>query len=331
MARYLVTGGAGFIGSHLVEELLAAGHAVRVLDDLSTGNADNLPPCAELCVASITDPAAVRTAFDGVDGCFHLAAVASVERTQKEWWRSHGVNLSGTIAVFEEVHRQQKLRGKRVPVIYASSAAVYGNPNQSPISEETSTCPLSPYAADKFGCEQHAAVGENLFELQTVGLRLFNVYGPRQNPNSPYSGVISIFCDHILNKRSIEIHGDGQQVRDFVYVLDVVRAFLLAIENKNLTGGIFNICTGVGTTICELGNIISRLCDLPFRASYGPRRGGDVRLSVGNPSKACGLLGFSARTSLEDGLAATLAWMTAHNSMIANVPTGQHQSPGLSR
>lgn len=331
MARYLVTGGAGFIGSHLVEELLAAGHAVRVLDDLSTGNVDNLPSCAELRVASITDPAAVRTALDGVDGCFHLAAVASVERTQKEWWLSHGVNLSGTIAVFEEVHRQQKLRGKPLPVIYASSAAVYGNPRQCPISEDIRTCPLSPYGADKLGCEQHAAVGRSLFGLQTVGLRLFNVYGPRQNPNSPYSGVISIFCDRLLNRKTIEIHGDGRQVRDFVYVKDVVGAFILAMENASSKEDLFNICTGVGTTIVELGNVVSRVCGLPFRASYGPERGGDVRLSVGNPSKASELLGFSSRISLEDGLAETLASMTSHCLMIGNQSNGGRRSQGLIR
>jgi UDP-glucose 4-epimerase len=314
MARYLVTGGAGFIGSHLVEELTAAGHTVRVLDDLSTGRAENLPPSAELITASVTEPAAVRNAFDGIDGCFHLAAIASVERTQQEWWRSHGVNLSGTIAVLEEARRRQNMRGLPLPVIYTSSAAVYGNLSQIPISEDSGTNPLSPYGADKLGCEQHAAVAGSLFGMPTVGLRLFNVYGPRQNPHSPYSGVISIFCDRFLNKRGIEIHGDGQQTRDFVYVKDVVQAFQLAMNAATSSPKVFNICVGRGTTIRQLGETISKLCDLPFAASYKPHRAGDVRASIGDPSKASALLGFRAQISLEDGLAETLASMTSTRS-----------------
>jgi UDP-glucose 4-epimerase len=310
MAHYLVTGGAGFIGSHLVEQLTAAGHRIRVLDDLSTGDPHNLPKCVELIVASVTEPAAVQEALNEIDGCFHLAAIASVERTQQEWWRSHVVNLSGTVAVFEAAYRLQR-RGQPIPIVYASSAAVYGNLDQVPISEACSTDPLSPYGVDKLGCEQHAVVAGQLFELPTVGLRLFNVYGPRQNPKSPYSGVISIFCDRLLHKKAIEIHGNGRQVRDFVYVKDVVQAFQAAMKaaSSSSSAKVFNVCTGNGTTIFELGETIANLCDLPFQPLYKPGRAGDVRTSLGDPSNASKLLGFKAQTTLENGLAETLCSM----------------------
>jgi UDP-glucose 4-epimerase len=322
MARYLVTGGAGFIGSHLVEALVAQGHAVRVLDDLSTGRPDNLPPCAELVVASVTEPAAIRGALSDVDGCFHLAAIASVQRTQQEWWRSHGVNLSGTIAVFEEAYREQSARGRAMPVVYASSAAVYGNLGETPLSEDRPAHPLSPYGADKLGCEQHAAVAAGLFALKTIGLRFFNVYGPRQNPNSPYSGVISIFCDRLLRNRPLEIHGDGQQVRDFIYVKDVVRALQSAMNGATSAPQVFNVCTGAGISICRLGETVAQLCDVPFQARYASPRTGDVRVSVGDPLKASELLGFSARISLEDGLAQTLSWMSSDQFPKAHTRVG---------
>ena len=327
MARYLVTGGAGFIGSHLVEALVAEGHAVRVLDDLSTGCPDNLPPCAELVVASVTEPAAIRGALRDVDGCFHLAAIASVQRTQQEWWGSHGVNLSGTIAVFEGACHEQNARGRAIPVIYASSAAVYGNLGETPLSEDRPSRPLSPYGADKLGCEQHAAVAGNLFALKTIGLRFFNVYGPRQNPNSPYSGVISIFCDRLLRNKPLEIHGDGQQVRDFIYVKDVVKALQLAMGGAGAAPQVFNICTGVGVRICQLGETIAQLRDVPFQARHASPRAGDVRVSVGDPLKASELLGFSARISLEDGLAQTLSWMSSDHSPKAQARAGRSPIP----
>jgi UDP-glucose 4-epimerase len=234
MARYLVTGGAGFIGSHLVDSLMADGHAVRVLDDMSSGSADNLPGRAELQVADVTDPDAVGRALEGVDGCFHLAAIASVERGHKDWLRSHTVNLSGTIAVFEAACRAQRVCGQRLPVVYASSAAVYGNPRELPISEQTPTCPTSAYGVDKLGCDLHAAVAGRIHEMSTIGLRFFNIYGPRQDPHSSYSGVISIFCERISRLLPVDLHGDGGQVRDFVFVDDAVRALRRAMQIGHL-------------------------------------------------------------------------------------------------
>ncbi len=179
MSRYLVTGGAGFIGSHLVESLLAEGHVARVLDDLSTGQRENLPPAAELILGDVADPATTSAAMAGMDGCFHLAAIASVARAAEDWPGTHRVNLGGTVAVLDAA------RARRVPVVFASSAAVYGDCADRPLTEAAPTHPLSAYGADKLGSELHAAVATGVFGVPTVGLRFFNVFGPRQDPDSP--------------------------------------------------------------------------------------------------------------------------------------------------
>ena len=321
MARYLVTGGAGFIGSHLVDSLMADGHAVRVLDDMSSGSADNLPGRAELQVADVTDPDAVGRALEGVDGCFHLAAIASVERGHKDWLRSHTVNLSGTIAVFEAACRAQRVCGQRLPVVYASSAAVYGNPRELPISEQTPTCPTSAYGVDKLGCDLHAAVAGRIHEMSTIGLRFFNIYGPRQDPHSPYSGVISIFCERISRLLPVDLHGDGGQVRDFVFVDDAVRALRRAMQSATSvpTSQVFNVCSGIGTSISQLGEMIARIQGVSFSPRYTPARAGDVRVSIGDPRLAGDQLNFMTRTSLEQGLRWTLASiMPGHRSDAAD-------------
>jgi UDP-glucose 4-epimerase len=303
MASYLVTGGAGFVGSHLVKGLLAKGHSVRVLDDLSTGRAENVPGDVQLIISSVTDPVAVRSALDGIDGCFHLAAIASVELSNREWLRSHTVNLSGAIAIFEEINRAQVDRGQRIPVVYASSAAVYGNQREVPISETNDLHPINAYGADKLGCELHAAVAARVFNIPNIGLRFFNIYGPGQDPNSPYSGVISIFCERFLAGSSIEIHGDGSQVRDFIYVEDVVNALLLGMEKADANHQVFNVCTGSGTTVLELAKIIAEICGTPFSVRHGVPRAADIRASIGDPRRANDKLNFSARTPIRDGLA----------------------------
>jgi UDP-glucose 4-epimerase len=310
MTRYLITGGAGFIGSHLAESLIADGHAVRVLDNFLNGRAENLPAGVELVRADVTRQEAVSDAFEGVDGCFHLAAIASVESCRKDWLRSHAVNLSGAITVLDEARKAQTRNGRIIPVVYASSAAVYGNTSHIPISEETPTGPVNAYGVDKLGCEMHAAVGGWIHELAVIGLRFFNIYGPRQDPDSPYSGVVSIFCRRILEGTSIEIHGDGTQVRDFVYVDDAVtalrRAMRLAVPREPL---VFNVCTGTGTRIGELARIIAQVRGVPFAPRYVPSRIGDVQVSIGDPRRARRGLGFSAKVDLAQGLARTLAAM----------------------
>jgi UDP-glucose 4-epimerase len=317
MARYLITGGAGFIGSHLAESVTADGHEVRVLDNLFSGRIENLSPRVELITADVTRQEAVRSALDGVDGCFHLGAIASVEYCRNDWLRSHAVNLGGAITVLDEVRRAQSRFGRPIPVVYASSAAVYGNVNEIPISEQAPTEPANAYGVDKLGCEMHAAVGSPIHDLAAVGLRFFNVYGPRQDPNSPYSGVVSVFCRRVLDGAPIDIHGDGTQVRDFVYVDDAVIALRRAMKAAAPRAPqVFNVCTGVGTQIRQLGEIIAQVRNVPFAPRSAPSRVGDVQVSIGDPRRARHGLGFSAQTTLQQGLARTLASMQPPTSRI---------------
>ncbi len=300
MALYLVTGGAGFIGSHLVDALLARGDAVRVLDDLSTGKRENLDPRAELTVGDVADAQAVAMAMDGIDGCFHLAAIASVELGNRDWLGTHRSNLTGAITVFDAARRAKA--GTTVPVVYASSAAVYGDSTELPLAETAATRPLSAYGADKLGCELHGRVATRVHGVPTAGCRFFNVYGPRQDPASPYSGVISIFFNRIRGGQGITIFGDGGQTRDFIYVADVVRALMTIMATDLDDAAAFNVCTGKTTSLLELaatlGRVFERTPDVKFREA----RAGDIRESLGNPSAAERQLGFRAKTSLEQGL-----------------------------
>ena len=227
MAFYLVTGGCGFIGANLTQALKAAGHSVRILDDLSTGKKENLPPDVELLVASITDGEAVAQAMDGIDGCFHLASDASVIRSVSDWVGSHTVNMTGFIQVLDQAHRAAD---GPVPVVYASSAAVYGDAPRLPISETAQPRPLSAYAADKVACELHARVAGGLHAIPTFGLRFFNVYGPGQAADASSSGVVSIFARNLLDDRPLTVYGDGSQVRDYVYVADACAFLTSAME-----------------------------------------------------------------------------------------------------
>ena len=300
MALYLVTGGAGFIGSHLVDALLARGDSVRVLDDLSTGKRENLAPGAELIVGDVADAACVAGAMNDVDGCFHLAAIASVELGNRDWLGTHRTNLTGAITIFDAARRAKPDR--TVPVVYASSAAVYGDSTELPLAETVATKPLSAYGADKLGCELHGRVAGKVHGVRTAGCRFFNVYGPRQDPGSPYSGVISIFFNRISAGQGIKIFGDGGQTRDFIYVADVVRALLAAMGQDTAGPSVFNVCTGKTTSLLELaatiGKVFGRTPDIRFEAG----RVGDIRASLGDPAMARDALGFSANLSLEDGL-----------------------------
>lgn len=302
MSTYLVTGGCGFIGSHLVDSLLADGHEVRVLDDLSSGKRDNLDARAKLTPGTITDRALVAKLMDGADGCFHLAAVASVERCNREWVDTHTVNLTGTIAIFDAA----RAKGRGAPVVYASSAAIYGDNPAVPLSERAVATPLSAYGADKYGCELHARVAAIVHGVPSVGMRFFNVYGPRQDPKSPYSGVISIFCDKIFAGQPVTVFGDGGQVRDFVYVGDVVRALRAAMATRKQKQSVFNVCTGTRITVRELAETIYRLRQATPNLVFAPPRSGDIRVSCGDPAHAQAELGFKSMTSLSDGLAVTL-------------------------
>ncbi len=302
MAVFVVTGGAGFIGSHLSDALLAAGHAVRVIDDLSTGHRRNLDPRAELIQADICDTAALRRALDGASGCYHLAAIASVARGNEDWAGTHRVNLTGSIAVLDAC------RAARLPVVYASSAATYGNIGDAVAHEDLRCAPQTAYGADKLGSEQHAAVGWGVHGVPSFGLRFFNVYGPRQDPNSPYSGVISIFADRIGRGTRVSVHGDGGQTRDFVYVADVVAHLVAAMGYLVHTPGAYvsNVCTGRETSILQLAETLGRVCGTPAGIDHGPARAGDIRRSVGSAARAREMLGVNADVSLADGLGWTI-------------------------
>ena len=299
MAVFVVTGGAGFIGSHLTDALLARGHGVRVIDDLSTGHRRNLDPRAELIEADICDTAALRAALAGAAGCYHLAAIASVARGNEDWAGTHRVNLTGTIVVLDAC------RAAHLPVVYASSAAVYGNIGDAVAHEDLRCTPQTAYGADKFGSELHAAVGWGVHGVPSFGLRFFNVYGPRQDPNSPYSGVISIFADRIARGEGVTVHGDGGQTRDFVFVADVVAHLVAAMDYLGGTRGawVSNVCTGRETSVLELARVLGEICGLPARIAHGAARAGDIRRSVGRPAR---MLGVTAEVRLAEGLGVTV-------------------------
>jgi UDP-glucose 4-epimerase len=304
MKSYLVTGGCGFIGSHLADALVARGHRVRILDDLSTGSRANAPAGAEVVVGDVADGATVRRAMEGMDGCFHLAAIASVPKSVDAWLPAHRVNLGGTINVLEAAHV-----GRRTPVVYASSAAVYGDDPMLPLSESARPMPRSPYGADKAASELQAHAAFAVRGIPSTGLRFFNVFGPRQDPASPYSGVISIFADRLLAGQPLTIFGDGRQTRDFVFVGDVVSALLLAMERQDESARVFNVARGEAVTLLRLVAALEHILGRRAVIRHAPPRTGDPRYSVGDVRRIRESLGFAARIGLEEGLALLLGWL----------------------
>ena len=307
MSLFLITGGAGFIGSHLADALLYHGHDVRVVDDLSTGRRDNLDPRAELRAGDVADPALLRAASSGAAGVFHLAAIASVARSNEDWLGTHRTNLTGTVNVLDTARALG-----RIPVAYASSAAIYGDQGEGPVSEDARPAPRTAYGADKLGGELHARVATLVHQVPTTGLRFFNVYGPRQDPASPYSGVISIFAARILAGRRVTIHGDGRQSRDFIHVADVVAHLLAGMEamrreqaQGRTRSDVLNVCTGRGTSILSLAETLGSVAGRRPAIDFGPARSGDIRASLGNPEAAIAALGLRAQITLADGLATT--------------------------
>lgn len=316
MDIFAITGGAGFIGSHLADALLQSGYRVRVIDDFSTGKIENLDKRCEVIHGDVCDPAVVRRALAGVSGCFHLAAIASVVRSNEDWAGTHRVNLGGFINVLDA---SRQLGG--LPVVYASSAAVYGNANG--IARETAAAiPKTAYGADKLGCELHAKAGALVHGVPSLGFRFFNVYGPRQDPASPYSGVISIFAKAIACGRRITINGTGQQTRDFVYVGDIVKFLTAGMrivreghDCDASAGMVLNACTGRETSIADMARVISEILCVELSATHGPTRVGDIERSVGDPTLVERTLGIVAGTSLHAGLAETLASMTEQKNL----------------
>ena len=302
MACYLVTGGCGFIGSHLAEALTRRGDQVKVVDDLSTGVIGNLPPGAALLRGDVADPVLMGEAVQGIAGCFHLAAVASVQRSLTDLLGSHRTNLGGLLTVLNAITGQ----GGGIPVVYASSAAVYGDGGSDILGEEAPTRPRSAYGADKRACELHAAVASHVHGIPTTGLRFFNVYGPRQPWDSPYSGVVSIFARRIGRGEPITVYGDGQQTRDLVAVHDVVAALLRAMEARLAGSPVFNICTGTGTSVLQLARLLGALQGRTPEIRFEPIRPGEIRQSVGDPAYGRAKLALASPVTLRTGLASLL-------------------------
>lgn len=302
--KILVTGGCGFIGSHLCKALIKQGHQLRVLDNLTTGKRENLATGAELVEGDIRNAETVADCLRDMDACFHLAAVASVQQSTEQWCETHAVNLSGTIHIFEQVAKRAKITGKKpIPVFYASSAAVYGNGAETALAEDVSLHPLSPYGADKLGCEIQAYVAQHLYGIPNIGFRFFNIYGPRQNPDSPYSGVISIFMKRCRNGQDLTIFGDGEQLRDFVYVDDLVAVLLRGLDKiKPDDCRVLNVCTGTPTSINELARYVIEVSRADVVCHHESARDGDIRISIGNTSCLESVLGIVPHTSIKEGL-----------------------------
>ncbi len=296
---YLVTGGAGFIGSHITDRLLADGHRVRILDNFSTGKRENIPDsdAVEVITGDVGDYETVRTAMAQVDMVFHEAAIASVPETVGNPLASERVNYRGTVNILEAARQADVKR-----VMFACSAAVYGDLPELPKLESMHTKPLSPYAVDKLASEHAGQMYYCLYGLETVSLRYFNVFGPRQDLASPYSGVISIFSDALKHGKQPAIYGDGEQTRDFVYVADVVEANIRATSSKTAPGKVINVATG-GTL--SVNDLLKTICDIkgkPFEPAYKPGRGGDIKHSRADISAARKYLDWQPVVGFEAGL-----------------------------
>jgi len=300
-ALHVVTGGAGFIGSHLVEALLARKLRVRVVDDFSSGHSHNVPDGVELMTGDVLDLA--EPAVRGAAVVYHLAAQVSVPRSVEDPLGTHRATESSTLAILHEAQRAGVRR-----VVLASSSAVYGDRPIQPKREDHEPAPASPYAAAKLCSEIHARYWAEYRGLETVSLRFFNVYGPRQDPRSAYAAAIPIFLSRLQAQQTVPVFGDGLQTRDFTYVEDVVRGILAAAEVPEASGRVYNIAAGRETTIRELIETLADLLGVPVRIQPLPPRAGDIRHSRADISAAQRDLKFAPWTSLRKGLARTVDW-----------------------
>jgi nucleoside-diphosphate-sugar epimerase len=300
----LVTGGAGFIGGHIAERLVADGWAVRMLDDLSSGRESNFAAFAdrvEFVHGDICDHEAVSRAVDGVEVVFHQAAVPSVPRSVEEPVRTNHVNIGGTLNVLEAA-RQAGVRR----VVYAASSSAYGDTRELPKVEAMVPNPLSPYALQKYTGEVYCRLYHSLYGLETVALRYFNIFGPRQDPNSAYAAVIPNFVTAALGGEPAEIHGDGEQTRDFTFVADAVAANLLAANAPKAVGQVLNVAAGRRTSLNQLWNMICDLVGVEIEAHHGDGRVGDVRDSLASIERARELLDYAPSLDLREGLRRTI-------------------------
>jgi UDP-glucose 4-epimerase len=306
MASILVTGGAGFIGSNISRRLAAEGHAVRVLDDLSNGKENNLYGARgelELVRGSITDMGTVKKAVEGVDYVLHQAALGSVPRSLKDPLGTNDVNVTGTLNV---ILASRDAGVKRI--VHASSSSVYGDIEENPKTEDMERAPISPYGATKAFAEDYLKAFHEIFGVRSIALRYSNVFGPFQNPNIEYAAVIPRFINACLSGERPVIYGDGEQTRDFTYVDDVIRANILAMENKGIGHGVFNISTGKATSVNELLGVICGICGTKADPVHRKPRQGDIRHSVLGIGKAMKELGYEPGHDLESGLRETVKW-----------------------
>ena len=310
--KYLITGGAGFIGSHIAQNLLERGETVRILDNFSTGKRENIAELTrqfgrdqlEIHEGDVRDAAHVKAAVAGVEIIFHEAAFVSVPQSMDEPQECFDVNITGTSQLFDAARRA----GVRRAVV-ASSAAVYGDSDALPSVEETPLMPKSPYAVSKRVDEMYAELFTNSFNFEVVALRYFNVYGPRQRPDSMYAAAVPIFARRLLDGKPITVYGDGGQTRDLVNVRDVARANIVASEHPNAAGKIFNVCTGVETRLLDLLDVLYELFPNSPKPEFAAPRAGDLYRSIGSPQKAFDVMGFKAQVSLAEGLKETVEWM----------------------
>ena len=297
--KVLVTGGAGFIGSHLVEKLLAAGDRVRVLDDLSTGKQENLPrhDALEFVMGDIRDGELVSRCAAGMDGVVHLAAIASVQASIDDPFRTHQVNFDGTLNLLE-ASRQHGIKR----FLYACSAAVYGDAATVPVSEMAMPNPLSPYAVDKLAGEYYLLHYHRKYRLAATSFRFFNIYGPRQDPSSPYSGVISIFVDRLQRNQPVTLFGDGSQTRDFVYVADLTDLLAHALHGEAGIGGVFNVGTGWRHSLLQLLDHLEKLSGRKIERHHEPARLGDIQHSCADVNRLRQVFGQAPVTPFDQGL-----------------------------
>jgi nucleoside-diphosphate-sugar epimerase len=305
MASYLVSGGAGFIGSHLTEELIRRGHAVRVADSLITGKRQNLAHIAnvEFLEGDLADLPFARQAVDGMEYVLHQAAIPSVPRSVTDPLASHRANVVASLSLLIAARDAGIKR-----LVYAGSSAVYGDTPTLPKREDMPPNPLSPYALQKLTAERYCQIFTRLYGLETVTIRYFNVFGPRQDPGSPYSGVISLFATALIDGRRPTIYGDGEQTRDFTYVSNVVDGVLRAADVPSAAGEVFNVATGTRISLNRLLRVMNGIVGTNISPIHAGPRAGDVRNSQADISKAERLLGYRPMVALEEGVRRTLDW-----------------------
>jgi UDP-glucose 4-epimerase len=306
MSLYLVTGGAGFIGSHLTQALLQRGEQVRVVDNFSTGKRDNVPAGVEVIEGDLADDGVAARAAAGCDYVLHEAAIPSVPRSVKDPLGTHRANVDGTMQLLVAARDAGVKR-----VVFAGSSSTYGNSAVLPKREDMRPAPITPYALQKHVGEQYCQLFTSLYGLETVTTRYFNVFGPRQAPDSPYSGVISLFIKAVLAGQAPLIHGDGRQTRDFTFVANVVDGVLRAATAEGVAGEIINVATGGRISLLELARSLQIIIGTDIAPTFGPAREGDVKDSQADIFKARKLLGYEPTVPFEEGLRHTVAWFKA--------------------